>query len=136
MSTKPSKLLYKALLTMYRLRLVRRHDRRQRSSLRPPETRPQATVDNRKALSRHQPGGGQYGSDTCRQGFVWREAQPGDNICVTPATRSQARQENRTWWSHIDPTFPRLHLFRSLISFPQRDLSICPMQALSHQKTK
>jgi hypothetical protein len=32
--------------------------------------------------------------DTCRQGFVWREAFPGDQVCVTPRTRDQAAQDN------------------------------------------
>ena len=32
--------------------------------------------------------------DTCRQGFVWREAFPGDHVCVTPKTRDQAAQDN------------------------------------------
>jgi len=32
--------------------------------------------------------------DTCRQGFVWREAFPGDHVCVTPRTRDQAAQDN------------------------------------------
>jgi hypothetical protein len=31
-----------------------------------------------------------YGPDTCIQGFVWQDAQPGDVVCVTPAVRSQA----------------------------------------------
>jgi hypothetical protein len=30
----------------------------------------------------------------CKQGFVWREAVIGDKICVTPAARDQARQDN------------------------------------------
>jgi hypothetical protein len=30
----------------------------------------------------------------CRQGFVWREAFPGDYVCVTPATREQAARDN------------------------------------------
>jgi hypothetical protein len=33
--------------------------------------------------------------DTCRQGFVWREAFAGDHVCVTPRTRDQAAQDNR-----------------------------------------
>ena len=33
--------------------------------------------------------------DSCRQGFVWREAFPGDHVCVTPQTRTQAAQDNR-----------------------------------------
>ena len=33
-------------------------------------------------------------SDRCIQGFVWREAVPGDHVCVTPETRLQVRQDN------------------------------------------
>jgi hypothetical protein len=37
----------------------------------------------------------QYGPETCRQGFVWREAcGPNDHVCVPPATRAQAAQDN------------------------------------------
>jgi hypothetical protein len=32
----------------------------------------------------------------CKQGFVWREAVPGDQVCVTPDTRAQAQADNRT----------------------------------------
>jgi hypothetical protein len=35
-----------------------------------------------------------YGPDTCRQGYVWREAFPGDHVCVTPKTRAQAAHDN------------------------------------------
>ncbi len=31
---------------------------------------------------------------TCKQGFVWREATSGDKVCVTPASRQRAAQEN------------------------------------------
>ncbi|PZG71885.1 hypothetical protein C1I97_38090, partial [Streptomyces sp. NTH33] len=37
---------------------------------------------------------GPYGPETCRQGYVWREAVPGDRVCVTPATRDQTRYDN------------------------------------------
>ena len=30
----------------------------------------------------------------CLQGYVWREARPGDLVCVTPATRTQTRIDN------------------------------------------
>jgi hypothetical protein len=30
----------------------------------------------------------------CRQGLVWREAYPGDVVCVTPNVRAQAAQDN------------------------------------------
>jgi hypothetical protein len=32
--------------------------------------------------------------DRCLQGFVWREASPSDHVCVTPAVRSETRDEN------------------------------------------
>src|SRR4051812_8659126 len=37
-----------------------------------------------------------YGPDTCIQGFVWREARPGDTVCVTPDVRSTVAQQNST----------------------------------------
>ena len=37
----------------------------------------------------------QYGPETCKAGFVWREATgPNDHVCVLPATRAQAAQDN------------------------------------------
>ena len=36
-----------------------------------------------------------YGPDTCRQGYVWREAYRGDHVCVTPQMRDQAASDNR-----------------------------------------
>ena len=44
-----------------------------------------------------------YGPDTCRTGYVWREAQPFDRVCVLPASRSRAHQENLVAFSRIDP---------------------------------
>lgn len=38
---------------------------------------------------------GDFGSDTCMDSYVWREAcGPGDHVCVTPQTRAQARADN------------------------------------------
>jgi hypothetical protein len=38
---------------------------------------------------------GDFGPDTCAEGFVWREAcGPSDHVCVTPNIRSQARDDN------------------------------------------
>jgi hypothetical protein len=34
-------------------------------------------------------------AQTCAQGYVWREARPGDLVCVTPESREQAANENR-----------------------------------------
>lgn len=33
--------------------------------------------------------------DTCVSGFVWREAFPGDHVCVTPEVRAQTAEDNR-----------------------------------------
>lgn len=36
-----------------------------------------------------------YGPDTCKSGFVWREARATDHVCVTPDTRSEVLADNR-----------------------------------------
>ena len=45
----------------------------------------------------------QASSDACLNGFVWREAFPGDRVCVTPPTRTQAATDNRAAASRVDP---------------------------------
>lgn len=30
----------------------------------------------------------------CKPGYVWRDAQDGDGVCVTPADRAEAKQQN------------------------------------------
>ena len=35
-----------------------------------------------------------YGANSCRQGFVWRNAFDGDVVCVPPARQTQVRIEN------------------------------------------
>jgi hypothetical protein len=35
-----------------------------------------------------------YGPDTCVSGFVWRDAFSNDHVCVVPAVRTQAQQDN------------------------------------------
>jgi Domain of unknown function (DUF4185) len=35
-----------------------------------------------------------FGPDTCRAGFVWREAIPDDHVCVTPRARLATQQQN------------------------------------------
>jgi hypothetical protein len=35
-----------------------------------------------------------YGPDTCKSGFVWREASPTDHVCVTPDVRQQVMADN------------------------------------------
>ena len=39
-------------------------------------------------------GAGNYGADTCLDGYVWRGAIPTDHVCVTPLVRMQTAQEN------------------------------------------
>jgi hypothetical protein len=41
------------------------------------------------------------GPDTCRAGFVWREARPQDHVCVTPETRTQAANDNQAASSRV-----------------------------------
>lgn len=43
----------------------------------------------------------QYGPDTCRQGFVWREAFRGDHVCVRPWVRDQTAADNAAAPSRI-----------------------------------
>jgi hypothetical protein len=44
-----------------------------------------------------------YGPDTCIQGFVWREAGPGDVVCVTPAIRTSTAQQNQAAGQNVEP---------------------------------
>jgi hypothetical protein len=44
-----------------------------------------------------------YGPDTCKQGYVWREAQSGDHVCVTPETRQTTWNENALAASRREP---------------------------------
>ncbi|MGW0159869.1 hypothetical protein ACWDUN_11150 [Mycobacterium sp. NPDC003323] len=44
-----------------------------------------------------------YGPDTCTSGFVWREARPGDRVCVTPAERDAVAQQNANFGANRDP---------------------------------
>ncbi len=41
--------------------------------------------------------------DACKPGFVWREAFPGDHVCVTPETRAQAAHDNSQAEARRDP---------------------------------
>jgi hypothetical protein len=44
-----------------------------------------------------------FGPDTCINGFVWREAAPGDNVCVTPAVRDATAAQNAQAVANRDP---------------------------------
>jgi hypothetical protein len=41
---------------------------------------------------------------TCKSGFVWREAYPGDVVCVEPSQRDQAAADNAAAPSRVDPS--------------------------------
>jgi hypothetical protein len=58
-----------------------------------PATRSNTWYDNSQASARGNPTG-PYGSDTCIDGYVWREAFYGDHVGVTPETRSVAAYDN------------------------------------------
>ena len=45
-----------------------------------------------------------YGPNTCLNGFVWREAFPGDVVCVKPQVRSDAKADNAAAASRRDPS--------------------------------
>lgn len=40
----------------------------------------------------------------CRAGFVWRDARPGDKVCVTPDVRARSATENRAAATTRSPT--------------------------------
>jgi serralysin len=46
----------------------------------------------------------EYGPDTCVAGYVWREAFPGDHVCVLEATRTQAANDNKLASQRRSPT--------------------------------
>ncbi len=45
-----------------------------------------------------------YGPDTCKVGYVWRDAFTGDHVCVTGATRTQAANDNKMASQRRSPT--------------------------------
>lgn len=44
-----------------------------------------------------------YGPDACLQGWVWREANPADHVCVTPDVRTQTAQDKAAAASRVNP---------------------------------
>lgn len=69
----------------------------------------QAEFDNRPEVQKarkNDPPGGPYGPETCRVGWVWRDAFPGDTICVTGDIRSRTAKENEEAPLHRRPIFP------------------------------
>jgi hypothetical protein len=58
-----------------------------------PATRQQAATDNALAASRVDPHGASE-PQSCVAGYVWHEARPGDEVCVTLAARVQTAADN------------------------------------------
>jgi hypothetical protein len=52
-----------------------------------------------KAASNNLP----YGAETCKQGFVWREATAQDKVCVTPETRERVKADNAQETNRREP---------------------------------
>jgi hypothetical protein len=46
---------------------------------------------------------GAFGPDTCQEGYVWRDAFPGDHVCVLPPTRKQAAEDDAAAPSRVNP---------------------------------
>jgi hypothetical protein len=46
---------------------------------------------------------GPYGPDTCKSGYVWREAFSGDHVCVTPEQRAQVAYDNSQARYRVNP---------------------------------
>ncbi len=44
-----------------------------------------------------------YGATGCKQGFVWRGANPNDHVCVTPQTRDETAAQNAQGPALKDP---------------------------------
>lgn len=56
----------------------------------------QVVIDNSPEVQAdRRAGGGAYGPDTCKVGWVWRDAFEGDHVCVTGETRARTAAENR-----------------------------------------
>jgi hypothetical protein len=47
---------------------------------------------------------GDWGPDTCLEGYVWREAVPGDHACVTPTVRGATAYDNTQAVARRSPT--------------------------------
>lgn len=69
----------------------------------------QAEFDNRPDVQKarkNDPPGGPFGPETCRVGWVWRDAFAGDTICVTGDVRARTAQENAEASQHRRPLLP------------------------------
>lgn len=63
------------------------------------EQKPQAKAMTNSCLD----GDCSYGPNTCKQGYVWREANANDQVCVTPAVREHTQIDNQLAHSRREP---------------------------------
>ncbi len=83
-----------------------RHARATPSASRP-DVRARTLQENSTPTLNREPNGGASGPDTCKQGFVWREAFDGDTICVTPGERAQTKADNAAAASRRQANAPK-----------------------------
>jgi hypothetical protein len=72
------------------------------------------------------PAAAQYGPDTCRQGYVWREAFAGDHACVRWWQRAQAESDNAMGPARV---YPDGRCFQGYVwreSFPGDHVCVTP----------
>ena len=69
------------------------------STIQPASARSAALAASQAAATAALP----YGPYTCQQGYVWREAYPGDGVCVTPDQRAMTLNENNLGPSRRQP---------------------------------
>jgi hypothetical protein len=65
--------------------------------------------------------GARAASDTCLQGFVWREASSIHHVCVTPQTCAETRADNAAALSRINTNGGAFGKFTCLQGFVWRE---------------
>jgi hypothetical protein len=67
---------------------------------------PRQPPTNAAAASRINPSRFVYGATTCASGYVWREADSSEYVCVSGVTRAQTAADNAAAASRVNPTGP------------------------------
>lgn len=79
---------------------VRTETRRENAAAAERAAQKKSSPLNKKNVSSYQ----RPAPDSCKQGYVWRSAAAGDKVCVTPASRQRAAQENAAAASRRAPS--------------------------------
>ncbi|MEO3769870.1 RICIN domain-containing protein [Micromonospora sp. B9E7] len=83
---------------------------------------------------------GPFGPSTCTQGNVWREATPGDHVCVDPKTRQFVKLDNRNpnqFRNPADQTFGPDTCQQGFVwreATPQDHLCVAPQVRETHKR--